>query len=42
MAAEKVDKCKLELDRYLEVLEIEVFRDVENTFREVEHSWVIV
>ena len=33
VAAETGDKFKLELDRYLEVLEIEVYRDVENTFR---------
>ena len=33
VAAETGDKFKLESDRYLEVLEIEVFRDVENTVR---------
>ena len=33
MAAEKVDKCKLELDRYLEVMEMEGYRDVDETFR---------
>ena len=33
VAAEKVDKFKLELDRYLEVLETEGYRDVDKTFR---------
>ena len=33
VAAETGDKFKLELDRYLEVLEMEVYGDVENTFR---------
>ena len=33
VAAETVDKFKLELDRYLEVLEIEEYRDVGRTFR---------
>ena len=33
VAAEKVDKFKLELDRYLEVLEIEWYGDVDQTFR---------
>ena len=33
VAAEKVDKFKLELDRYLEVMEIEGYRDVGRTFR---------
>ena len=32
VAAEKVDKFKLELDRYLEVMEIERYRDVDKTF----------
>ena len=30
---ETVDKFKLELDRYLEVMEIEGYGDVEKTFR---------
>ena len=33
VAAETVDKFKLELDRYLEVLDIEEYRDVCRTFR---------
>ena len=33
VAAETVDKFKLELDRYLEVLEIEGYGDVDRTFR---------
>ena len=33
MAAEKVDKFKLELDRHLEVMEIEGYGDVDWTFR---------
>ena len=33
MAAEKVDKFKLELDMYLEVKEIEGYGDVDETFR---------
>ena len=33
VAAETGDKFKLELDRYLEVMKIEVYRDVEKTFR---------
>ena len=33
MAAEKVDKFKLELDRFLEVMEIEGYGDVGRTFR---------
>ena len=33
VAAETVDKIKLELDRYLEVMEIEGYRDVGSTFR---------
>ena len=33
VAAEAVDKFKLELDRYLEVLEIEGYGDVDRTFR---------
>ena len=33
LAAEIVDKFKLELDRYLEVMEMEGFRDVDRTFR---------
>ena len=37
VAAETGDKFKLELDWYLEVMEIEVFRDVEKTFRSFEH-----
>ena len=32
MAAETVDKFKLELDRYLEVMEIEGHGDVDKTF----------
>ena len=32
-AAETVDKFKLEFDRYLEVMEIEGFRDVDKTFK---------
>ena len=32
MATETVDKFKLELDRYLEVMEIEGYRDVGRTF----------
>ena len=34
VAAEKVDKFKLELDRYLDVMEIEGYGDVDRTFRE--------
>ena len=33
VAAEIVDKVKLEFDRYLEVMEIEGYRDVGRTFR---------
>jgi len=33
VAAETVDKFKLELDRFLEVMEIEGYRDVDRTFR---------
>ena len=33
MAAEKVDKFKLELDRYLEVMEVEGYGDVDRTFQ---------
>ena len=33
LGAEKVDKFKLELDRYLEVMEIEGYGDVDMTFR---------
>ena len=33
VAAETVDKFKLELDRYLEVMEIEGCGDVDKTFR---------
>ena len=33
VAAETVDKSKLELDRYLEVMEIDGYRDVDKTFR---------
>ena len=33
MAAETVDKFEFELDRYLEVMEIEGCRDVDKTFR---------
>ena len=33
VAAEKVDKFKLELDRYLEVMEMEGYGDVDKTFR---------
>ena len=31
--SKKVDKFKLELDRYLEVMEREGYRDVDKTFR---------
>ena len=37
VAAEKVDKFKLELDRNLEVMEIEGYGDVDKTLREFEH-----
>ncbi len=37
MAAEKVDKFKLELDRYLEVMDRAGYGDVERTFREFEY-----
>ena len=37
MAAEAVDSFKLELDRYLKVLEIEGYGDVGRTFGELEH-----
>ena len=33
VAAETADKFKLELDRYLEVLEVEGYGDVDKTFR---------
>ena len=33
VTAEKVDKFKLGLDRYLEVMEIEGYGDVDRTFR---------
>ena len=33
VAAETVDKFKLELDRYQEVMEIEGYGDVDRTFR---------
>ena len=33
VAAEPVDKFKLELDRYLKVMEIEGYWDVDRTFR---------
>ena len=33
LTAEAVDKFKLELDRYLEVMEIEGYGDVDKTFR---------
>ena len=33
VAAEKVDKFKFEFDRYLEVMEIEGYGDVDETFR---------
>ena len=33
VAAETVDKFKLELDRYLEVMEIDGYGDVSRTFR---------
>ena len=42
MAAETVDKFKLELDMYLEVMEIEECMDIGRTFRYLEHGWVIV
>ena len=37
VAAETVDKFKLKLDRYLEVLEIKGYRDVNRTFWYLEH-----
>ena len=37
VAAETVDKFKLELDKYLEVMEIEGYEDVDRTFRQFEH-----
>ena len=37
MAAEIVDKYKLEVDRYLEVFEMEGYPDVDRTFWELEH-----
>jgi len=37
VAAETVDKFKLELDGYLEVMEIEGYRDVDRTVMEFEH-----
>ena len=37
VAAEKVDKSKLELDRYLEVIEVEGYGDVDKTFWQFEH-----
>jgi len=33
VAVETVDKFKLELDRYLEVMEMEGFMDTDSTFR---------
>ena len=33
VAAETVDKFKLELDRYLKVMEVEEYGDIDNTFR---------
>ena len=33
MAAEEVDNFKLELDRYLELMEIERYGDVDKTLR---------
>ena len=33
VAVETVDKFKLELDRYLEVMEMEGFMDTDRTFR---------
>ena len=33
VAAERVDKFKLELDRYLKIVEIEGYGDVDKTFR---------
>ena len=33
VAAETVDKFKIELDRYLEVMEVEGYGDVDRTFR---------
>ena len=33
VAAEKVDKFKLEFDRFLEVMEMEGYGDVDKTFR---------
>ena len=38
VAAEKVDTFKLELDRYLEVMEIEGYRDVGRIFRLLEYG----
>ena len=37
VAAETVDKFKFELDKYLEVMEIEGYRAVDMTFRQFEH-----
>ena len=37
VSAEKVDKFKLELDRYLECMEIEEYGDVDRNFRLFEH-----
>ena len=42
MVAETVNKFKLALDRYLEVLNLEVYRDVGRTFRYLEYDWVIL
>ena len=37
VAAVKVDNFKLEIDRHLEVMEMEGYRDVDRTFRYLEH-----
>ena len=42
VTAKTEDKFKLELDRYLEVMEIEGYRDFGKTFRELEYGSVIV
>ena len=37
VAAETVDKLKLEFDRFLEIMEMEGYRGVGRTFRQLEH-----
>ena len=37
VAAETVEKFIIEFDRYLEVMEMEGYRDVDKTFRSFEH-----